>query len=102
MVSPPRNEKPSQLPPSPRRLGSPISTRSRWKPLRAAPNGSSVDEAVRTRKLRIEDAGLIVMSRIAGVPTAELAAGYGCAPQSLRRRRQRAEAVLAAAVRCVA
>jgi hypothetical protein len=61
-----------------------------------------IDEAVRTRKLRIEDAGLIVMSRVAGVPTAELAAGYGCAPQSLRRRRQRAEAALAAAVRCVA
>jgi hypothetical protein len=36
------------------------------------------------------------------VPTAELAAIRGCAPQSLRRRRQRAEAVLAAAVRDVA
>jgi hypothetical protein len=61
-----------------------------------------IDEAVRTRKLRIEDARLIVMSRVAGVPTAELAAGSGCAPQSLRRRRQRAEAALAAAARCVA
>lgn len=61
-----------------------------------------IDEAVRTRKLRVDDARLIVSTRVAGVPTAELAALRGCAPQSLRRRRQRAEAVLAAAVRCVA
>jgi hypothetical protein len=61
-----------------------------------------LDEAVRTRKLGIDDARLIVLTRVAGVPTAELAAIRGCAPQSLRRRRQRAEAVLAAAVRDVA
>jgi hypothetical protein len=61
-----------------------------------------IDEAVRTRKLRIEDARLIVLSRVAGVPIAELAAFRGCAPQSLRRHRLRAEAVFAAAVRCVA
>src|SRR4051794_11363748 len=47
MVSPPRNEKPSQLPSSPRRLGSSISTRSRWKSSRAARNGSS---AMRRRR----------------------------------------------------
>ena len=62
---------------------------------------SLVDEAVRTRKLRIDDARLIVLSRVAGVSTAELAAIRGCEPQSLRRSRQRAEARLAAAVRCV-
>ena len=61
-----------------------------------------VGEAVRTRKLRIDDARLIVLTRVAGVSTAELAALRGCAPQSLRRRRQRAEAILAATVRCVA
>ena len=61
-----------------------------------------VDEAVRTRKLRVDDARLIVLTRVAGMTTAELAAEGGCAVQTLRRRRQRAEAALAAAVRCVA
>ena len=74
-----------------------------------APGGSAaeellglVHEAVRTRKLRVDDARLIVLTRVAGMSTAELAAVHGCAVQSLRRRRQRAEAVLAAAVRDVA
>ncbi len=61
-----------------------------------------VDEAVRSRKLRVGDARLIVLSRVAGVSTSDLAANRGCVPQSLRRQRQRAEAALAAAVRCVA
>ncbi|MGO9873857.1 MAG: hypothetical protein ACLPVY_08655 [Acidimicrobiia bacterium] len=61
-----------------------------------------VDEAVRTKKLRVDDARLIVLSRVADVSTEYLAAVWACAPQSLRRHRQRAEAVLAAAVRCVA
>ena len=61
-----------------------------------------VDEAVRSRKLRVDDARLIVLSRVAGVSATDLAAIQGCAPQSLRRRRLRAEATLAAAVRCVA
>lgn len=61
-----------------------------------------VEEAVRTGRLRIEDARLIVLTRIADVPPADLAVQRGCAPQSLRRRRQRAEAAFAAAVACVA
>lgn len=61
-----------------------------------------VDEAVRARKLRVDDARLIVLTRVAGMTTAELAAEGGCAVETLRRRRQRAEAALAAAVGCVA
>lgn len=61
-----------------------------------------VDEAVRTKKLRVDDARLIVLSRVADVSTEYLAAVRACAPQSLRRHRQRAEAVLAAAVGYVA
>ena len=61
-----------------------------------------LDEAVRGELLRLDDARLIVLTRIADVPTADLAVERGCAPQSLRRRRQRAEAALAAAVECVA
>jgi len=60
-----------------------------------------IDEAVRTRKLRVDDARLIVLSRIADVSTADLAATRACTPQSLRRHRQRAEAALAVAVGCV-
>lgn len=57
-----------------------------------------IDEAVRLRQLRVEDARLIVLTRVADVPVAEIAAREGCPPQSVRRRRLRAEAVLAAAV----
>jgi DNA-directed RNA polymerase specialized sigma24 family protein len=61
-----------------------------------------IDEAVRTRKLRVDDARLIVLSRVADVSTADLAAIRACTPQSLRRHRQRAEAAFALAVGCVA
>jgi hypothetical protein len=61
-----------------------------------------IDEAVRAGKLRVDDARLIVLSRIADVSTADLAASRACTPQSLRRHRQRAEAALAIAVECVA
>jgi len=61
-----------------------------------------IDEAVRARKLRVDDARLIVLSRIADVPTVDLATIRACTPQSLRRHRQRAEAALAFAVGCVA
>lgn len=61
-----------------------------------------IDEAVRARKLRVDDARLIVLSRIADVSTVDLAAIRACTPQSLRRHRQRAEAALAVAVGCVA
>jgi DNA-directed RNA polymerase specialized sigma24 family protein len=80
-----------------------------WGVAIAAPPASAadqllglVDEAVRTRKLRVDDARLIVLTRVAGVTTADLAAEHGCAPQSLRRRLQRAEATLVSAVKCVA
>lgn len=61
-----------------------------------------IDEAVRGGKLRVDDARLIVLSRIADMSTADLAAVRACTPQSLRRHRQRAEAALAVAVGCVA
>jgi hypothetical protein len=57
-----------------------------------------VDEAVRRRRLRLDDARLILLTRVADVPMAEIAAEQGCLPHSLRRRRLRAEAALAAAV----
>jgi hypothetical protein len=56
-----------------------------------------VDAAVRAGRLRRDDAELIVLTRIADVPTEQLAAQRGCPPHSLRRRRLRAEASLAAA-----
>jgi hypothetical protein len=59
---------------------------------------SLLDEAVRMRRLRIEDAQLIALTRVADVPTSHLAEVRGARPQSLRRRRLRAEAALAAAV----
>jgi len=57
-----------------------------------------VDEAVRRRRLRLDDARLIVLTRVGDVSMVELAAERGCLPHSLRRRRLRAEAALAAAV----
>jgi hypothetical protein len=61
-----------------------------------------IDEAVRTRRLRVADARLILLSRLADMPTIELAETHSCTPHSVRRRRLRAEAVLKAAAACVA
>jgi hypothetical protein len=57
-----------------------------------------VDEAVRRRRLGRDDARIILLTRVFDVPVEELAIEHGCLPHSLRRRRLRAEAVLAAAV----
>ena len=57
-----------------------------------------VEEAVRMRHLRPDEAQLIVLTRVADVPFAQLAEEQGTLPQTLRRRRLRAEAALADAV----
>lgn len=57
-----------------------------------------VDEALRSRSLGRADARIIVLTRVFDVPIEDLAIETGCLPHSLRRRRLRAEAALAAAV----
>lgn len=57
-----------------------------------------LDEAVRAERVDPRDARIIVLTRIYDVPADELAVEYRCLPHSLRRRRLRAEAALAAAV----
>ena len=61
-----------------------------------------IDEAVRTGRLRVVDAQLVVLSCFAEVPTVELAAAWGCTVHTVRRHRLRAEAVLKAVAACVA
>lgn len=67
-----------------------------------APAGTQVielvGEAVRSGKVGLADARLIVLTRVFDVPVEELAADHHCLPHSLRRRRLRAEAALADAV----
>jgi hypothetical protein len=57
-----------------------------------------VAEALRRRRLCQSDARVIVLTRLFDIPIDDLAAEKGCLPHSLRRRRLRAEAALAAAV----
>ncbi len=57
-----------------------------------------VAEAVRAKRVDPSDARIIVLTRVYDVPADELAPEYQCLPHSLRRRRLRAEAALAAAV----
>lgn len=57
-----------------------------------------VGRAVRAKRVDPDDARIIVLTRVYDVPVNELAAEYHCLPHSLRRRRLRAEAALAAAV----
>lgn len=61
-----------------------------------------IAEAVRTRRLGVVDAQLVVLSCLAAVPTVELAAAQGCTVHTVRRRRLKAEAVLKAVAACVA
>ena len=55
-----------------------------------------VGDAVSRRVIDTRDARLILLSRVLDVSTADLAAEHRCLPQSLRRRRRRAETALAA------
>ena len=57
-----------------------------------------VDEALRRKYIGPREARLIVLTRLLDVPIDDLAAEHGCLPHSMRRRRLRAESVLAAAV----
>jgi hypothetical protein len=57
-----------------------------------------VDAALRANVIKFDDARLIVSTRVVGIPVNDIAAARGLAAQSIRRRRLRAEASLAAAV----
>jgi hypothetical protein len=54
-----------------------------------------VDTAMRRHVINVDDARLIISTRVAGVPLNDIAAARGLHAQSLRRRRLRAEACLA-------
>jgi DNA-directed RNA polymerase specialized sigma24 family protein len=55
---------------------------------------SILERAVRRGDLALDDAQLIALTRVAGVPILELATGFGTSPKALFKRRDRAEAVL--------
>jgi hypothetical protein len=57
-----------------------------------------LESVVGNNVVSAEDAQLISLSRLHDVPVAELAPVYGIQPHSLRRRRLRAEAAIAAAM----